>query len=296
MQQRIGEVVPLDAPLIDEEGEAVTLRSFFTNDAGEPVPVLLNLGYYDCPLLCIPVRRGIADAARQADEVPGEDYRIVSLSIKPEETPAVANLYRTRDTKRMNRPDATEDAWTFLTGPESSVRPIAEAIGFGYKLIPVSGGNAHGSYVTFLSPGDTDDGGELAPGTVTSYLNGSTYTPQQFGLAVQDASTGSLGSPFSGIIAWCYQFSGAHGKYVIVAKRVMALGGLAVIGVLAVVVGFLFKWERARHAAAAGRGGGFGVAARRWRAKRRAQPVGRACRTRVAPRPLRRGPRAATGL
>ena len=256
VEQRIGNVVPLDAPLIDEQGQTVTLREFLTNDAGEPVPVLLNLGYYDCPLLCIPVRRGVADAARQADEVPGEDYRIVSVSIKPEETPEVANLYRNRDTKRMNRPDATEDAWVFLTGPESSVRPIAEAVGFGYKLIPASGEYAHGAYITFLSPGDEDEG--VAPGTVTSYLNGVAYTPQQIGLAVRDASTGSLGSPFEGLIAWCYQFSGEHGRFVIVAKRVMALAGAAVAVILGVVLVFLFRWERQRHAQirAEGVGGG----------------------------------------
>ncbi len=248
IEQRIGEVVPLDAALLDENGNTVRLRDYFVDDAGEPVPVLLNLGYYDCPLQCIPIRTGIADAARQAAVVPGVDYRIVSISINPEETPAVANLYRGRAVKRMNRLDTTDASWAFLTGPESSVRPIAEAVGFGYRYLPVADLWAHGSYITFLSPGDEGDGGEVAAGTVTSYLNGTKYPPQQFGLAVNDASTGSLGSPFSGIIAWCYQFSGAHGKYVIVAKRVMALGGLVVIGVLAVVVGFLFKWERARHA------------------------------------------------
>ena len=246
VEQRIGNVVPLDAPLIDAQGDEVTLRRYFTNDAGEPVPVLLNLGYYDCPLLCIPVRRGIADAARPADEVPGEDYRIVSLSIKPEETPGVANLYKQRDLKRLQRPDAPDSAWAFLTGPESSVRPIAEAVGFGYEFQPVSGEYAHGAFITFLSPGDED--ADLAPGTVTSYLNGVAYTPQQLGLALRDASTGSLGSPFEGLIAWCYQFSGEHGRYVIVARRVMALSGLIILGVLCVVLFFLFRWERARHA------------------------------------------------
>ena len=248
VSQRIGAVVPLDAPLTDASGATVTLREFLTDDAGEPVPVLLNLGYYNCPILCIPIRRGIADAARQADEVPGEDYRIVSVSINPEEDPAVANVYRNRDLKRMNRPDATDDAWAFLTGPESSVRPIADAVGFGYKRIPASGEYAHGAYITFLSPGDQAEGGEVAPGTVTSYLNGTAYTPQQLGLAVRDASTGSLGSPFAGLIAWCYQFSGEHGQFVIVAKRVMALAGAVVLLVLVGVLALLFRWERKRHA------------------------------------------------
>ncbi|BAM05101.1 SCO family protein [Phycisphaera mikurensis] len=253
--QRIGNAVPLDAPLLDESGNTVRLRDYLADGEGNPVPVLLNLGYYDCPLLCVPVRTGIADAARQAAAVPGRDYRIVSISIKPEESPDVANLYKTRALKRMNRLDTTDASWAFLTGPESSVRPIADAVGFGYRYLPAQDDYAHGAYITFLSPGEGD---ETTPGTVTSYLNGVKYPPQQLDLAIGDASAGSLGSPFAGLIAWCYQFSGAHGQYVIVAKRVMALAGLVILVVLVVVLGLLFKWERARHARlrAGGAGGG----------------------------------------
>ena len=245
IEQRIGNTVPLDAPLLDAEGNAVTLGDFLANADGEPVPVLLNLGYSDCPLSCIPIRRGIADAARQADPVPGVDYRIVSISIDPEETPEVANLYRNRALQRLKRPEAGEGAWAFLTGPESSVRPIADAAGFGYRDLPAQEVIGHGNFIIFLSPGG-EDGDEA--GTVTSYLNGTVYRPQQLELAVRDASTGSLGSPFDGLIAWCYQFSGEHGKYVIVAHRVMALSGLVILGVLVTVLVFLFRWERRRHA------------------------------------------------
>ena len=224
------------------------LRDYFVNDAGEPVPVLLNLGYYDCPLQCIPIRTGIADAARQAAVVPGVDYRIVSISINPEETPAVANLYRQRAVKRMNRLDATDASWAFLAGQEV-LRP-ADRRGCRLRLPLPARRRPLGARLVHHLPLAGRRGGRRrrGPRHRHRYLNGTKYPPQQFGLAVQDASTGSLGSPFSGIIAWCYQFSGAHGKYVIVAKRVMALGGLVVVGVLAVVVGFLFKWERARHA------------------------------------------------
>lgn len=259
VSQRIGSVVPLDAPLLDEKGNTVTLRDYLVDAEGEPIPVLLNLGYYDCPLLCIPIRTGIADGARRASVVPGEDYRIVSISIKPEETPEVAELYRNRAFKRMNRIDATEDSWAFLTGPESSVRPLANAVGFGYRYLPAQDDYAHGAYITFLSPGDGED---REIGTVTSYLNGTAYPPQQLELAVNDAKTGSLGSPFAGLIAWCYQFSGAHGKFVIVAKNVMAIAGAIILCVLVVIIFFLFRWERARHAglraAAAGDAGEVG--------------------------------------
>src|SRR5262249_11234360 len=72
--QRLGAAVPLDIPLRDEGGAAVRLRDFFGRK-----PVVLNLVYYDCPMLCNVSMTGLASALDVLTLDPGKDFEIVTV-------------------------------------------------------------------------------------------------------------------------------------------------------------------------------------------------------------------------
>lgn len=241
VEQLIGNQVPMDAPLTDSDGQVTTLGELFK--PGQPV--LLNLGYYECPMLCPLVHAGIVDAARSADWKIGKDYQIVSISIDPAETPTVARSAKRQVMLQLDRGGddsdeelaADEAGWHFLVGDEATVKQITEAAGFGFRYLPKQDEYAHGAVIVFLSP----------DGVVTSYLNGTRYAPQQFELALVDAGQGTAGSPFEQLIAWCYHFSASDGKYVIMAQRVMSIFGAASVLALGGTIGGLFWWEHRRR-------------------------------------------------
>ena len=52
--ERPGQRIPLDLTFLNEDGEAVELGSYFNRGR----PVVLNLGYYGCPMLCGMVLNG----------------------------------------------------------------------------------------------------------------------------------------------------------------------------------------------------------------------------------------------
>ncbi len=236
VEQSLGATVPLDGALSDEHGQRITLRELLADGK----PVILELGYYECPLLCPTVRQGIALAVGQASREIGEDYTIVSLSIDPEETPTVA---RAEQRKYLARPefkdlDDPESAWRFLTGSEPSVKAIADAVGYGYRYLPGQDEYGHAAVIVFLSP----------EGTVSSYLFGTRFPGRQMDLAIGDASAGEQGSILQVALQWCYQFDASQGEYVLIAKNVMKLGGALVLLVVVTCIAGLFWWERRKKA------------------------------------------------
>ena len=80
---RIGEKVRTsDLEFTAENGYQVPLRQLF----GKGKPVILNLVYYRCPMLCNLVLNGQAAAMRELAWTAGKEFDIVTISIDPEET------------------------------------------------------------------------------------------------------------------------------------------------------------------------------------------------------------------
>ncbi|MEX0742309.1 MAG: SCO family protein, partial [Phycisphaeraceae bacterium] len=129
--EKLGDSVPLDAPLIDETGQTVRLGDYFQADR----PVILNLGYYGCPMLCGQMIRGLGTSLRELEDrdgwVPGQDYEVVTISFDSTEGPAMAGEAK-QQALRMLQDDRAGEGWHFLTGDAAQVREIANAVGFPY--------------------------------------------------------------------------------------------------------------------------------------------------------------------
>src|ERR1700692_1139035 len=86
IDQRLNEQVPLNLTFKDEQGNTVKLGDYFHKGR----PVILNLVYYQCPMLCTEVLNGVTSALKVIRFEPGKQFEIVTLSIDPRETPELA--------------------------------------------------------------------------------------------------------------------------------------------------------------------------------------------------------------
>src|SRR5262245_49936639 len=84
-EQRPNAQVPLDATVVNEQGQAIRLGDLFRGR-----PVILVLAYYRCPQLCNLVLNGLLDGLRGVTYRPGEEYTVIAISFDPRETPEIA--------------------------------------------------------------------------------------------------------------------------------------------------------------------------------------------------------------
>jgi protein SCO1/2 len=84
--EHLNEPLPLDTRFTDDAGNQVVLRDYFKGER----PVLLQLGYNKCPMLCNLVLNGAFDGLKGVDWMPGKEFEVLSVSIDPTETAALA--------------------------------------------------------------------------------------------------------------------------------------------------------------------------------------------------------------
>jgi protein SCO1/2 len=225
--------LPLDAEFRDEEGNPVTLGSFFNGER----PVILTLNYYRCPMLCGLMLNGVVDGFEAMDWSPGIEFEVVTISINPLETPALAKEKKQNYLKRLGKPVAAR-GWHFLTGYEPQIDRVAEAVGFSYAYDAESGEYAHAAAIIVATP----------DGRVARYLYGIEYPAKSLKLALLEASEGTIGSTLDQLILYCYHYDPSSRRYSPVAMNIMRLGGVATAAVLGMALGaFWFReWRRRR--------------------------------------------------
>ena len=162
IEQNLNHQVPLDLVFRDEFGRSLPLSTYFSGHK----PVLLALVYYTCPMLCNLVLTGVATSLRAISLDPGRDFEVVAVSFDPHDTPEIAAAKRANYLQRYRRPN-TANGWHFLTGDEASIRALTSAVGFRYKLDPVTGQYAHASAIMILTP----------EGKLSRYYYGVEYEP-----------------------------------------------------------------------------------------------------------------------
>ncbi|MGC8785367.1 MAG: SCO family protein [Armatimonadota bacterium] len=216
IEQKLNEQVPLDLTFRDETGKTVQLRQYFGRK-----PVLLTLVYYECPSLCGLVLQGLLKSLRVLNYTPGDQFEIVTVSISPKETPALAAAKKQNFLKEYGRLEAAK-GWHFLTGEEPQIRQLADAVGFRYVYDPKSGQYAHAAGVMLLTP----------TGKVSRYFYGIEYSPRDLRMGIIDASQGKVGSPVEKIILFCYQYDPTTGKYSLAIIRIVQIASVFIVLVL----------------------------------------------------------------
>ena len=123
-------MLPLDVEFADEHGRAVKIGDYFGDR-----PVVLAFVYYGCPMLCLQSLSSLAATLGVISENPGEDFEVVSVSIDPRETPALAFEKKAHYVERSGKPSIA-NGWHYLTGTEANIRRVTQAAGFRYGGMP----------------------------------------------------------------------------------------------------------------------------------------------------------------
>ncbi len=230
--ERPGAALPLELAFVDDAEKPVALGDYF----GRGRPVLLTLNYSRCPMLCTLVLDGLAEALSESSLTPGRDYEVVTVSIDPLESPALARRKKQRFVEALARPEA-QGAWHFLTGREEAIRRLAESVGFGYRYLPDRDEYAHPAAV-FVATAD---------GRLSRILYGVRFDRRTVRLALVEAGEGKVGSAADRFLLYCYHYDAASGRYAPAAVRAMRAGGAATVLLLGAVLGALWLKEARRR-------------------------------------------------
>ena len=232
--QNLDSRVPLDLVFRDETGRAVRLGEYFGAR-----PVVLTLVYYRCPMLCGLELQGLARSLKPLSLSAGKDFDLVTVSIDPAETPALAAAKKANYLKRYGRPGAGR-GWHFLTGDKEPIARLARAVGFRYTYNPQSQQFAHAAGLVILTPA----------GRIARYFYGIDFPAKDLQFGLIDASAGKIGSPIARLLLLCYHYDPTTGKYTLAIVTVLrALGTATALAVGAYIV-VMLRRERARRPAA----------------------------------------------
>ncbi len=231
IEQRIGVSLPLDLEFNDETGTPVSLGSYFGDK-----PVILTLVYYDCPMLCTEVLNGLNRSLAPLNYSIGEEFKVVTVSFDPLESPTLASQKKAVYTQRYGRP-GTGEGWHFLTGEAPAIDALTETVGFNYVYDETEGQFVHGSAIMIISP----------KGTVSHYFFGIEYPSEDIRLALIESSEEKLGNVFDQIMLYCFNYDPEQGRYGVAIMNAMRLAGLATLLAMGSFMVVMFKRDRRRR-------------------------------------------------
>ena len=229
IEQHLDAQVSPDLTFLDETGKTVKLGDYFGHK-----PLILNLVYYNCTMLCGEALAGLASAMRLIKFDVGNEFDVVTVSFDPRETPDIAAAKKLDYVKRYGRPNAAA-GWHFLTGPPDSINALTKAVGFQYQYDATKNQYAHATAIMVLTP----------QGRISRYFYGVEFPPKDLRMGLVEASEGKIGNPVDQVLLYCYHYDPATGKYGAVVSNMLKLGGAVTILLLGGMLFVLFRLERA---------------------------------------------------
>jgi protein SCO1/2 len=229
--EKLGTQIDLDLTFVAEDGYPAPLRKYFSSGR----PVILNLVYYSCPMLCNLVLNGQTATLREIPWTPGIEYEVVTISIDPTETFALARQKKEVYLANYDRP---APGWHFLTDHQGNVKKLAEQLGFHYRYDESSKQFAHAAAIMLLT-------GE---GDVSRYLYGIKFKARDVRLALTEASQGKIGTAFDRVLLFCFHYDPREKSYVPLATNIMRAGGVLVVVLIGVVLWSFWRQEKLRPA------------------------------------------------
>ena len=229
VEEQLGDIIPKDLTFATSKGDSVTIAELMKDGK----PVLLNPVYYECPMLCNMVMDAVFAGVNDLKWTPGSEYNIITFSIDPEEDHKLAAATKDSLINKLGRSKA-KDGWYFLTGNESSIKKLTNAIGFNYKKVERTGQYAHTASIMFLSP----------EGKLTRYLYGIKFDEFNMRNALYEAADGEIGSVADQVLLYCYQYDPDSQSYAPVAWKIMRVAGFATALVLGIFLSILWLKER----------------------------------------------------
>lgn len=253
INEKLQQMLPLETELMDHTGKKVKLGDYFKDGK----PVVLNIVYYGCPGLCTVSLDGMFSSIRHVKLKPGQDYKVLVLSMDPREHPPVA----AKNAKAVERDEAYKgalgvmsekrkaylidagmtamgDGIVFLSGAEDQIKKVTEAVGFEYRWDEKTQQYLHGAALVLMTP----------EGLVGRYLYGGFIDPMLVRLSLVEVGDRKIGSIMDQIQLYCSAYNKDAGGYVLQAMQLVKIGGLITVLAILSGFGFIYLYEKRRAA------------------------------------------------
>jgi protein SCO1/2 len=227
IEQHLDGQVPPGLAFLDDTGHTVKLGGYFGKR-----PVILNLVYYNCTMLCGEALAGLTGALKMVKFDIGKEFEVVTVSFNPQETPQIAAAKKKDYLERYGRPGAAA-GWHFLTGSPESINALTKAVGFQYQYDPKINQYAHATAIMVLTP----------QGRISRYFYGVDFPPKDLRMGLVEASQGKIGNAVDQVLLYCYHYDPATGKYGAVVNNILRLGAGITIVLLGGFLLILFRLE-----------------------------------------------------
>jgi len=228
-QEHLGEFIPGDITLRDEQGQPVSLGELIDK------PTILMMVYYECPGICTPLLNEVADILGKSQLDPAKQpFQLVAVSFEPNDTAETARMKRANYLKLVGRP-LPESTWRFLTGDRESVDRLTSAIGFRYKRAGAE--YTHPGGLVLVSPDRK----------ITRYLLGTEFLPFDFQMGVFEASRGTVMPTTARLMRMCFSYDPEGRTYVFNVMRVTAFVMLTSLAIFGTFLYFTTRRKRRRE-------------------------------------------------
>lgn len=228
--QRLDHLLPLDLPFRNEAGQTVRLSDYVADR-----PVLLTFNYFHCTDLCPLMLEEMAKTLRELDFGLGSEYRVLTVSIDPNETTAEAMQKKNELLSLYGR--SGDAGWHFLLGAPTVLSVLAQAAGLRYQYDGANNVYVHPLGVVVLTP----------QGRIARYLYGLDIPAGDLRLALVEASQGRIGTPIDQVALLCYHYDPVTGTYSNIALKVAQWIGVATVAALALFLGSLWRADIRSH-------------------------------------------------
>ncbi|MFA5327238.1 MAG: SCO family protein [Prolixibacteraceae bacterium] len=200
--EHLDSYLPKDIYLIDENNQRVCLTDLIDK------PTIINWVYFRCPGICSPLMEGLANVMDASDLVPGVDYQVFTISFDPYETIDMGKRKKGNYLNLVTKKEAISKGWHFFVSDSASIAKGTNATGFKYK----QQGNdyIHAASVTVVSP----------KGKITRYLNGISFLPFDFKMAVIESQKGMSAPTISKIMQYCFSYDPVGKAYVLNVTKI----------------------------------------------------------------------------
>jgi protein SCO1/2 len=217
IEQKLNGQLPLDAEFKNETGAVVKLGDYFGKDR----PVVLALVYYECPMLCSEVLNGLTGSLKGISFDAGKEFDVVAISFDARENDKseLAKNKKASYLKRYGRGNGSENGWHFLTGSQSEIDKVTQAVGFNYKYDEATDQFAHAGGVMIITP----------EGKISRYLYGIDYAPKDLKFALMESAEGKIGNAAEQLFLYCFHYNPATGKYGLAILSVLRLMAVATV-------------------------------------------------------------------
>ncbi len=211
VQEKTGDIVPLDAFFKNEQGETVTLRQLIDR------PTLLLPIYYRCPTGCSFELANLAEAMHRSRHAV-DSFRVISLSFNADETPETAATVKPNYTLLLGK-DFPQRNWVFLTGDTDNILKLTQSM--GYTFIKKDDFTyIHPSALIVLDK----------EGRIIKYIYGS-FISGDVDLALSEAAKGAPASSIHRLLAFCFPSNPRQNQQVLAyfkmgTAAVLLIGGL----------------------------------------------------------------------